>query len=347
MEKKKILVIGNFGYRTNQLDGQTVKTRNIYELLLRNKQIVDYYDTQDYQSNPFSLFVMIWKLINIDTLILIPCVSNLTYFFPFSFFLSKIFRFNIIHICVGGWQLEYFKGNEKFKKHNLQLKLSKKIKVFMPQTESVTYSLIREFSFKNIETLNNFRIFKYEKTKIYSTSKLKLVFMARINMKKGYDTIFNFLDFAKDNNLDVIVDFYGPIELEYKSDFENKLHNYKDVANYKGILNGNEIYTTLSKYDLLLLPTKFYTEGFPGSILDAYISGIPVLVTKWKYALEFVENNKTGFIVSFDNCQDEFNERILSLYNDRNMLERMKKYAREESNKYSFDSAWQTIKKYL
>lgn len=30
--KRKVLVLGYFGYNTNQLDGQTVKTRHIYTL---------------------------------------------------------------------------------------------------------------------------------------------------------------------------------------------------------------------------------------------------------------------------------------------------------------------------
>ena len=30
----KVLVIGAFGYENNQLDGQTIKTRNVYNLLL-------------------------------------------------------------------------------------------------------------------------------------------------------------------------------------------------------------------------------------------------------------------------------------------------------------------------
>lgn len=31
-KKTKVLVLGYFGYMTNQLDGQTVKTRDVYRL---------------------------------------------------------------------------------------------------------------------------------------------------------------------------------------------------------------------------------------------------------------------------------------------------------------------------
>ena len=46
---KRILVLGYFGYLTNQLDGQTVKTRDVYRLVKEQSKdySVDYFDTQD------------------------------------------------------------------------------------------------------------------------------------------------------------------------------------------------------------------------------------------------------------------------------------------------------------
>ena len=131
---KKILFLGAFGYDTNHLDGQTVKTRNVYRLLQENYP-GDLFrvDTMHIRRKPLSIFKLFWYLFRCKTLIIIPCLNNLTYIFPFLYFLSKILRYDIIHICIGGWQVEYFKGNERFNAHMLQMKLSKKIKVFMPE----------------------------------------------------------------------------------------------------------------------------------------------------------------------------------------------------------------------
>lgn len=98
---------------------------------------------------------------------------------------------------------------------------------------------------------------------------------------------------------------------------------------------------------MLILPTQYYTEGFPGSILDAYIAGIPVIVTDWKHSHEFVIENKTGFIVPFGESVDEIVEKIKLLYFNRDLLHNMKINAREESKKYSEDAAWNVLKKYL
>lgn len=85
-----------------------------------------------------------------------------------------------------------------------------------------------------------------------------------------------------------------------------------------------EIHETLGKYDVMLLPTHFYTEGLPGSVVDAYISGIPVIATEWKHSHEFVDDGKSGFIVPFENGKQQMIDRVLYLEEDRTLLREMK-----------------------
>lgn len=58
LRTKKILVFGYFGYVTNQLDGQTIKTREIYELIKSHDEYdVCYADTQEFRENFKSVFI--------------------------------------------------------------------------------------------------------------------------------------------------------------------------------------------------------------------------------------------------------------------------------------------------
>ena len=59
----KILVLGYLGLRTNQLDGQTVKTRDLYKLASQEFDDVDLYDTEDFKFKKLSIFKMFWKVI--------------------------------------------------------------------------------------------------------------------------------------------------------------------------------------------------------------------------------------------------------------------------------------------
>ncbi|MGN1220029.1 MAG: glycosyltransferase, partial [Candidatus Cryptobacteroides sp.] len=128
----------------------------------------------------------------------------------------------------------------------------------------------------------------------------------------------------KDNHLEhqYSITFYGPINDEDKDYFNNNIAKYS-FAEYKGALQPAEIYDTLSKYDVMLLPTHYYTEGLPGSVVDAYISGIPVIVTEWKHAREFVEDSVSGFIIPFENGQNELIDKVQLLDKDRKLLHQL------------------------
>jgi len=344
----KILVLGAFGYSNNQLDGQTIKTRNVYNLLMeRYDSKVEKADTQDIKTKPWLLFSLLYQLMTCKTLILLPCLNNLSYIFPVVYILSKVFRYEIISICIGGWQVEYFQGNERFKAHPRQLKFSKKIKAFLPEMAKVDKDLKALFDFKNTEVFPNFRRFTINEIREEPHDELRLVFMARINKTKGYRTIFQVVDRLQASSSKVSMAFYGQVAEEDRTDFEELIEKYSGNVSYKGALKPEDIQQTLSQYDVMLLLTQYYTEGFPGSILDAYIAGLPVIVTEWKHSREFVDDGNTGFIVPFGECVDDVVERINRLVLDRDLLLQMKKNAQKESVKYSEGKAWDVLKKYL
>ena len=92
---------------------------------------------------------------------------------------------------------------------------------------------------------------------------------------------------------------------------------------------------------------KLIAIDLDGTILDSYIAGIPIIATKWKYAEEFIEDGRTGFIVPFKNGQDEFDRKINLIYDDREKLAQMKESAAKEAINYSEETAWNRLKKYL
>lgn len=339
---RKILLLGAFGYREQRLNGQTIKTRNIYELLGRNclNYDIDYFDTQEVKYSKRSLFLMLQKILSCNILIYLPAHSNLKFFFPIVFILSKLKSISIIYVVVGGWLADFLK------KLPLHVFFLKRIEKILVETNLLKNRLEKEYNFSTVEILHNFRYNNFTPTITLENKSLRLVFMARINKLKGLEIIFTFAEYIKANNLDITIDFYGPIFEEDKDYFNDKVSDYNFIE-YQGVLAPEVIYETLSTYDVLLLPTQYYTEGFPGSILDAYISGIPVIVTNWLYATEFVNEGITGYIVPFDNPQTKFNERILEIYNNRDKLVKLKTNALRKSKDFSEAKAWDILRKSL
>ena len=93
---------------------------------------------------------------------------------------------------------------------------------------------------------------------------------------------------------------FGLLFLGYKDVFFNKIKNIT-MLNYLGVVQPTDVYSTFSNYDLSVLPTKYPGEGFPGTVLDSYISAVPVIVSNWRHLPEFVKHGKTGFIFNLDN----------------------------------------------
>ena len=140
----------------------------------------------------------------------------------------------------------------------------------------------------------------------------------------------------------VTIDMYGPILTEYEAKFKSNLEEASSNIIYKGALNPNEIYGVLSNYDMLLFPTQYYTEGFPGSVLDAYIAGIPVIATDWQYASEFILQNKSGIIVEFDN-PEIFISTVIDTVQNTTLIDSLKQGAAHMAQKYSANKAWEVL----
>lgn len=320
MSKTKVLVLGYLGYLTNQLDGQTVKTRDVYRLAKEqlNDCTVDYFDTQELKKNKLLVLKMFWKVMCCNTLFYLPAHNNLKVFFPVIFILSQFFRFRIHYFVVGGWLREYLTHRAI---HRFMLS---RIKGIHAETKRLKKELEDYYHYKNVDIFPNFRFFDYN-PKPSESDKIRIVFMARVMKQKGVDWIFDMADYIKKNGLQekFSITFFGPEDNEDKQYFESNVAKYGFVE-YRGALQPNEIHETLSNYDVMLLPTHFYTEGLPGTVVDAYISGIPVIVTEWKHSHEFVDDGKSGFIVPFENGKQQMIDRVISLEKDRNLLRRMK-----------------------
>jgi glycosyltransferase involved in cell wall biosynthesis len=342
MFQKKILVLGFFGFKNNQLCGQTVKTRNIYNLLKNHEKEIGeviYFDTQIFKHNWLEGFNMLWKVAICKKLVYLPAQNNFKYLFPFIYLITKLTRVDIVHVVVGSW-LDYFLLNKPFHCYML-----KKILISLPQTNKTCQILKHEYNILNVQQLNNFRIsnFIFQSNKGHGT--FKVVFMARINKLKGISHVFELAEKFIENNKDITVDFFGQINSDDKNYFFQNINRLKNVC-YNGHLDPSEINNKLQEYDVLVLPTSFPDEGFPGSILDAYIAGIPVIVTNWKHLPEFVDEGKTGFLIDLNNISEMYNYCI-KLYENPSLLNQMKKHALEKSKEYSSDKAWKILKNYI
>ena len=57
----------------------------------------------------------------------------------------------------------------------------------------------------------------------------------------------------------------------------------------------------------MVFPTRFFTEGIPGTILDAYAAGVPVVSSRWESFFDVVDDGCTGIGYEFGNLKELIN----------------------------------------
>lgn len=338
MVPSEIYIFGYFGYVTDKLDGQTVKTRmvkRLFEEKLGGE--VPYFDTEIIKSNKFSLLWALFQIIKAKYVIYLPAQNSLKQFFNPLYFLSQLFRFKIYYFVIGGWLPQFISTNKNIKK-----KLRKISRIYV-ETKTLE-KLLKNENFINIDWFPNFRFRERVTFNKIESEKLRIVFLSRVTKKKGIDLIFWFLKSIAESKFieKVQIDFYGPVDEHDKDYFYGQLKSNKSV-NYRGIVEPGSVQKLLAGYDLLVLPTRYEGEGCPGIIIDAYFAGLPVLSTNWKYNSEFVINGETGYL--FDPAdKTKFRDILLSLIVNKSCLKEMRYNAMAFSKKFDSENAWGIIK---
>lgn len=334
----KVFVLGNFGYSNNQIDGQTVKTRNVYDLFRLNlNDQVSFVDLSETKENKFIFLKVISNLILCKNLIYLPGRNNLKFIFPIIFLLSFILRFKINYFVIGGWLPEFLI------KHKLHAKFLKRINAVFCETKNMELKLIDWLSFKNIVIIPNFRLSSFKPQNINSSDCLKIVFMSRIIMEKGIDSIFRFAEYVSKYKPDFkfSINFHGQIGPNLDKYFFEEIKKHTNIT-FNGFTEPKDVHLILSSYDVLVLPTRYKGEGFPGAIIDAYIAGLPVVVSKWKDIPSFVDEGVTGYIYNLEN-EKEFYDYLIKIGENKNLLNQLKINALEKSYQYSAEKSWEKI----
>lgn len=198
--------------------------------------------------------------------------------------------------------------------------------------------------FENVEVYPNGRFKPQQVVQPKGTDKrLQCVFFSLIQPEKGADLV---LEAAKALS-DVNFAFYGRIVPQYEKSFMLSVNSLENVS-YCGIFKGTneEVYAELSKYDILLLPTKWKNEGVPGVLVEGKIAGLAEIVSNKNYNAEIVRNGVEGFVLE-ENSGEELCAAIKGLQRDRDLLAQIKAGSKKSAERYYIENYIGSIKRVL
>lgn len=326
----KLLIIGAFGEGIELLDGQTVKTKILTNELKSQygRDNINTIDTYGRFNNVMALFRCIIGFFYNENIMMLPAQNALKVLAPWIVFWNFFFHRRLHYVVIGGWLDGYLD-----KHYFVEKSLHKFCRIYVET--SIMKGALQKRGFHNVSVVPNFKnlgIIKEEEFDYYHEPPFPLVTFSRVMQQKGIEDAVNIVTQINNEAGKSIftLDIYGQLasdEIEWFELMKNKYSISNDshsVVQYKGCIQFDKSAEVLSRYFALLFPTRFYTEGIPGTIIDAYAAGLPVISSKWESFADVVEDGVTGFGYEFENL-DELKEILLAIAASPNIIIKMKK----------------------
>lgn len=114
------------------------------------------------------------------------------------------------------------------------------------------------------------------------------------------------------------VDIYGPLSGDIT---ERDFVGLRKVR-YCGVLEPQRVSSTLHSYDVLLLPTHYETEGYPGVIIEAYSVGLPVIAAKCGAIPEIVDET-SGLLIE-PRASSQLQKAMTQLMTDQQLYQSLR-----------------------
>lgn len=333
--KKKIGLVGYLGYATSNpiIGGQMSKTRGILHEIKREypNQIISV-DTSNWKKEIGLLLAQCFKVAKqCDVVIIMPNKNGIKFILPFFAFFKGIYKYFLVYPIVGGWLTGLLK------KHCYLAKAIHKVDYLLPETRQLKEEL-GEFTTAPMDVMSIFSTrapLKKEDLKLNPERPYTFCTFSRVTPAKGIDDAIEAIVKVNKEMQDITckLDIWGPIEDGYTEHYQELFDNYGDFVSYRGTLTGDEGLQKLSHYYMLLFPTYYAGEGFPTTVCESLMAGLPVIASDWRFNNELVEDNKTGYLVEVHNTE-ALAKKILYATEHTDDVEKMKLCCLKESERF-------------
>lgn len=223
---------------------------------------------------------------------------------------------SIIHYSIGKRLLQYchiHTTSEQEKRDVLQLVQPKSITV-IPNLVRIGGEKSKEQRARNKEyeeKLFDARNLKIKTQSAIHTSTFKILFLSRIEEKKGLELLLD--AFAK---LDLIyyLTIAGSGEENYIESLKQKAESLKlnERVTWIGQVSNSKKFSVMADHDLLILPS--YNENFANVVIEGLSVGTPVLVSEHVGLADYVKTNNMGWVCKLE--PNDIAQQISDAYTD-------------------------------
>ena len=324
-ELKKIGVCGHFDGDKPTSSGQIIKTRIVTGELIRQlgkDQVMTVDSSGGAKAMPRMLKESWGMFKQCENIVFLPAYKGLRVFAPAYSFYNAFYHRKIHYVVIGGWL------NSFIDQHKWLAGMLKNFSGIYVETTTMKKALEKR-GFRNVVVMPNFKnleILKPEELSYTVEQPYKLCSFSRVMKKKGIEDAIEAVKAVNEKAGHTVYtfDIYGQIDDSYKEEFGQSQKIFPSYVQYKGLVPYDKSVDVLKNYFALLFPTQFYTEGIPGTIIDAYAAGVPVISSEWESFADVVDDNVTGIGYEFKN-NDELIKILENIAADPSLILSMKK----------------------
>lgn len=318
MLKDKIFLIGPMDIGNVPTNGVTMKNQLFYKRFLEIFPKVRYIDTWKIKYRPWVVIKIIFAFLFYRNYKFIISGSHASRrIFNFVYWL-RLKRYIVFWVAGGNLPSKIEEGIYNVNALNY-------IHALIVQGVSMRNKL-QDLGINNVIYVPNSKPISFypDVSHFKKSDKIRFVFLSRVHPEKGCDDIFKCARMLNINGFKdrYEIDFYGSVYESYRVSFEKQITEFSNV-NYRGFLNvvDKNGYKKLSTYDVMLFPTFWMGEGFPGVVIDAYIAGLPIIASDWNLNKEVIKDGETGFIIRTKDVQQLYARMVMFIENKINLTE--------------------------
>lgn len=325
---KKIIFVGWVNQGKAPVDGETTKNQYIIAELKKycKVTVLDFYQKR---KHPWVYLQALWAVITQPqaTIVLSTSASNI--YGMLKWFKRLNLKRNIVHWVIGGTL------GDKVKNGIFNANIIGYAKHTLVESPLMLRQL-EDCGVAGVIQVPNFKLINYLPKVSVPQDVIRFVFLSRIMAEKGCNEIIAAAKLLNEWGMEdrYVVDFYGKVADDYRMTFENGISQLSNVK-YQGFLDmrQTEGYDKLATYDMLLFPTCWRGEGFAGIFIDAFVAGLPMIITDWAHNSQFVKEGETGLFIPVHDAKalaQKMKECIEGQYN----ISIMKELCQIEAKRY-------------
>ncbi|MBO5111525.1 MAG: glycosyltransferase [Clostridia bacterium] len=340
---KRVGVVGHFAFGKEYLDGQTVKTKVLTKELQRTlgEDEILTIDTHGGRKRLLQLpFLLISLLRSCKNIIILPARNGLRVIAPLLVLINIFFHRKLHYVVIGGWLPQFLKGR------CLLAQVLKRFSAVYVETKTMKKALEAK-GFSNVVVMPNCKYLPIlsEDELVYPDAEpYKLCTFSRVMKEKGIEDAVNAVQAvnAQIGRTVFSLDIYGQIDPSQVEWFEKLNQSFPEYVRYAGMVPFDQTTIVLKGYFALLFPTRFYTEGIPGTVIDAYAAGVPVIASRWESFDDIVKPEFSGIGYSFFE-EGALEKKLHEIIRNIQCVHQMRLQCLQEAQKYIPQNVINTI----